>query len=254
MSVILLQPSAGGPGYTPTTTRIPFAVGSTLTDDADLIFDSVTNTVGVGSGANGQLVGGAKLTLKSTGANNLELTPGTGLVDLTIGQLNIPAGSQGAPSIRLAGSNNMGWYTVAGLSVLTVGGGNVLILTSSSVNAGADLIGHSNDTYKLGLTTARFTDANIRHIQRNVRTVTADTTLDSTYQDVIVNSATGKTITLPTAASAFSSNQSREFCIKNTGVGTVTVAVTGGGTSEVTSILTGQSFTFRTDGTTWSTW
>jgi hypothetical protein len=206
-----------------TSGRVTLSTGSTsVGDDAALLFSSASSvgTLTVGNSANGIVLGGAKLILKSASNSDIELTPqGTGIVNLTANQLNVPAGSQGAPAIRLAGSNNMGWYTVAGLSVFTVGGGNALILSSSTVEPGFDTVPHSNDSFKLGSSGNRWTDFYCRSFVHKVNTITGTTTLDSSYYVVLCNSASPFTVNLPAAAS----NTGRVYLIKNINTGTATI-------------------------------
>lgn len=251
-------PSTGISGLT--TGRVTLSVTSTsVTDDADLTFDTSTNTLGLGVSADSIITTGGALTIRSTGANKtLTLTAtGTGSVTVSSGQLLAQDGTNSLPGFSFANDPDTGMYR-GGSNDLRFGIGGVLQFYVDSfalfINS-TRFRALSNNVTGLGEPDTRWTYLYARHITRNVRTVSADTTLDNTYQDVVHNSASGHTITLPTAASSYSSClNSLEFCIKAVGGGTVTIAVTGGGTPEITSIPSGQSYTFRTDGTTWYVW
>lgn len=257
MATIILQPSSGGgPGYTPTNTRLAYAVSAgVLGDHAGLTYDS-GNRLTLGSGSGGALKGNDKLILESTGAN-IELNPGSNNVDLTVGQFLVPNGSAGTPSIAGRSDTNTGFYFdpagADGVAVSTGGLLNWYCDTFAFFFNGSRVRPLSTDVTSMGEDDTRFTYANARHVMANSRTVTADTTLDRTYQVVIVNSATGKTITLPSAVAArVSCGNSAVYIIKNIGAGTVTVAATAGTVeAAATSILTGQSFTYVSDGTNW---
>ncbi len=85
--------------------------------------------------------------------------------------------------------------------------------------------------------------------------LSADTTLDATHDVVFVSAATAKTITLPTAASAFANSAGRVYTIKRTGAGGVTVAANGSENIDTanTYSLRSQydSVTVQSDGTQW---
>lgn len=245
-----------GPGYTPTDTRIPFASGTTLTDDANLSWNNTSRILNLGSGTSGVVESGGVLTLRTTGTNtNVTVTP-TGTGALLVGQtgVRVPAGSVGTPSMAISTDSDTGFYQPAGLNSLGQSAGGVLQWYADTfaffVNS-TRLRPLTNDTTLCGADDTRWTELNARHVMINTRTVTADTTLDRTYQVVIHNSGSAHTITLPSAVTArVSCGNSASYTIKNIGAGTVTVAATAG-TVEQTSITTGQSYTYISDGTNW---
>lgn len=242
-----------------TSGRVTLSTGTTTVgDDAAFLFSSASSvgTLTLGNAANGIVLGGAKLILKSASNSNIELTPqGTGNVDLTTAQLLVPNGSNSLPSIAgrsdpdtgivfdPAGANGIGMATGGLLNWYC--DGFAFFFNSTRVRP------LTNDVTTCGEDDTRWTLLNARHVMANTRTVTVDTTLDRTYQIVFVNSASARTITLPSAVTSRVSNgNSAVYVIKNLGAGTVTVAASAG-TVEQTSITTNQSYTYTSDGTNW---
>lgn len=246
-------PSAGGPGYTPTNTRVAYAMSAgILGDHAGFTYDTA-NQITLGTGTGGAVLGNSKLILKSTANSDVEITPGgTGKTNITAGILVLPAGSQSVPSIQPGGNTNFGIYLTGEPSLcMTAGGGNMLIVANGNTRSGNDLRPNSDNGNDLGVNGARWKDFYTRHCTQNVRTVTGNTTFDRTYQIIIVNAAGATTQTLPSAFTALQSGgQSDCYTIKNRGAGTITVAATAG-TVETTTILTGQSYNYVSDGTNW---
>lgn len=251
-------PSAGVTG-SGTSGQIALWTGSgTIGGDAAGLFSSASSvgTLTLGNSANGIVLGGAKLILKSASNSDIELTPqGTGMVDVTVNQLLVPNGSNGAPAIAGRSDPDTGLvFDPAGANSVGISCGGQL---EFYVDGFAFFMSHtrfrplSNNGCSLGETDTRWTYCYARHITQNVRTVTTNTTLDNTYQIVIVNAAGATTQTLPSAVSAYSScGNSDIYVIKNRGAGTVTVAATAG-TVEQTSITTNQAYAYASDGTNW---
>lgn len=250
-------------GVTQATTlvagRITLSNGTnSITDDAAFLFSSASSvgTLTIGNAANGIILGGAKLILKSASNSDIELTPqGTGVVKLTANAMLFPDGSQSAPSIRAANDADTGFYF--GLA----GNGSVGCTGNGTGAWYADgfafFVTHSrfrpltNNACSCGETDTRWTYLYARHVTANVLTVTTNTTLSNVHQIVIVNAAGATTQTLPSGTAAYSACLNSDvYTIKNRGAGTVTVAATAG-TVEVTTITTGQSYTFFSDGTNW---
>lgn len=87
-----------------------------------------------------------------------------------------------------------------------------------------------------------------------INTVTTDTTLDATYSFVLANKATAIAITLPSASTVASSTFTKEYRIKNIGVGacTITGTVTLNGSATVNPVLSQYTEIYLwTDGATW---
>lgn len=171
-------------------------------------------------------------------------------------QLIIPDGSQGQPGqIFSNGSQNIGTYTVAGLHVIVAGGGNALITGGSSVEPGFDLLPHSSNALDLGGVFQRWRTSRIRHHTYNVRTITVDTTLDSTYQSTLLNSTvTPRTATLPSAVTSLGADgNSLSFTLRNNGVQAWTIASVAGNVNGAATdaLAAGAAATFRSDGTDW---
>lgn len=241
-----------------TSGRVTLSTGATtIGDDAAFLFSSASSvgTLTLGNAANGIVKGGAKLILQTTSNANIELTPnGTGNVDVTAGQLLIGVGTTSNPGIAFRGDVDSGFYQSTSNEVRCISGGLLQWYCDQSfamfVNSNR-LRPLSNDTVQLGDTDTRWKDIYGRHVTANVRTVTGNTTFDRTYQIIIVNAAGATTQTLPSAVTALTScGNSDVYTIKNRGAGTVTVAATAG-TVEVTTITTGQAYTYYSDGTNW---
>lgn len=243
-------------GVTQATTlvsgRVTLSSGSnSVTDNSGITY--ATNNLTLGTGTGGRVTGNDKLVLNSTANSDIEITPGgTGKTNVTAGILQIPSGSQGTPSLQPGGNTNFGIYLSGEPSiVITANGGNMLTVANGNTRSGNDIRPTSNNGNDLGVNGARWKDTYSRHYTQNVGTVTGNTTFDRTYQIIIVNAAGTTTQTLPSAVTALQSGgQSDFYTIKNIGAGTVTVAATAG-TVETTTILTGQSYNYVSDGTKW---
>lgn len=248
-------PSTGITG-TLTSGRVPYASGSTtLVDHAGFTYDGA-NQITLGSGSGGAVLGNDKLILKSTANANIELTPGgTGKVDVTAAQTIVPNGSAGTPAIAGRSDTNTGiyWGAAGADSLLFAAGGLLQFYVDTFalfINIARFRPLTSNVT-GIGEPDTRWTYLYARHVTQNVLTVTGNTNLSLIHQIVIVNAAGATTQTLPSAVTAYSSCLNSDvYTIKNRGAGTVTVAATAG-TVETTTINTGQSFTYVSDGTNW---
>lgn len=246
-------------GVTQATTlvsgRVTLSSGSnSVTDNSGFTYSA--NQITLGTGTGGAVLGNDKLILKSTANANIELTPGgTGNTDVTAAQLLVPNGSSSLPAIAgrsdpdtgivfdPAGANSCGMATGGLLNWYC--DGFAFFINSTRFR------GLSNNATSCGETNARWTYLYARHVTANVLTVTGNTTFDNTYQIVVVNAAGATTQTLPSGTAAYSTCLNSDvYTIKNRGAGTVTVAATAG-TVEVTTITTGQSYTFFSDGTNW---
>lgn len=249
-------PTGGGITGSLTSGRVTLSSGaSTVTDSADLTFTGQTLTVGTTGAAT--ITSPQALTISSTGTNkSITITPtGTGFVDITNVGLQVPNGSAGTPSIASrsdpdtgiifdpAGANGCGMATGGLLNWYC--DGFAFFFNSTRVRA------LTNNVTSCGETDTRWTYLYARHVTANVLTVTTNTTLSNVHQIVIVNAAGATTQTLPSGTAAYSvCLNSDVYTIKNRGAGVVTVAATAG-TVEVTTITTGQSYTFFSDGTNW---
>lgn len=102
-------------------------------------------------------------------------------------------------------------------------------------------------------------DANFTELSPRIATVTANTTLSSAHHTVLVDATAGNiTLTLPTAASAYSGGVGRVYNVKKIDASENTVTVDGASAETIdgaaTQVLTAQwqSMTIQSDGTAWS--
>lgn len=229
------------------------SANSTIKASTDLVWDGTNKVVTIGSGADGTLTGGAKLKLKTTSNGDIELTPnGTGKTNVTAGILVLPSGSQGTPSLQPGGNTNFGIYLSGEPSiVITAGGGNMLTIANGNTRSGNDIRPTSDAGNDLGVSGAIWKDVRARSYIQKVNTITATTTLDSSYSTVLCNSGSALTVNLPAAAS----HTGRVFYIKNINSGIVTI---DGNASETIDGATTYSLTLQyqgvlivSDGTNW---
>lgn len=152
-------------GVTQSTTlvanRVTLSAGSnSVTDSADLTFSGTT--LGLGVTADSIITTGGALTIRSTGTNkSITLTPtGTGRTVVSQSGITLPDGSQGAPSFQFStGGANYGIY-YSGLPgvVITAGGGNQFIVSSSAIFVEQTVRPLSSTTCDLGVSGNAFRD------------------------------------------------------------------------------------------------
>lgn len=129
------------------------------------------------------------------------------------GQFLAPDGSQGVPGFGFSGDVDTGFYRP--------GADQLSIVVNNVVQAVIYGSGFGNQTQWAGLFNATNGISFGKGLAGHVNTVTDNTALDTTYYTVWVNSASNKTITLPTAVSQ---DAGRVYRIKNINTGVVTIA------------------------------
>lgn len=160
-------------------------------------------TTGSITASGGQLVVGAA-ALAANPALTLVAAAGQ------IKDFNINAGSAGRWTLRCSADTG------------SEGGGDLTLIARTDAGAFIDnavsIVRASGGTITLGGTTSRTLSTTGGRIEK-LSTITTSTTLDATYHNVLCNSASALTVTLPAAAS----NSGRVYVIKNINTGTVTV-------------------------------